>query len=75
MKHSEIFQEKSEVVLANKEQHLLAFTVSVGQKIEVLSETCIEAGNLLHGTGECCQKCEYKQRICYLVLLSAVRNM
>ena len=54
-----ILQIEGEVILANKEQYILAFKVSPSGNIEGMSEKCVEAENILHGTGE------YKWSRCY----------
>ena len=38
--------------MANKEQYLLAFTVSVSKDFKIISEICVQGENILHGTGE-----------------------
>ena len=51
-KNKSLFQVEGEIVLANKEQHILACTVTVLPDLKVTSETFVEGENILHGTGE-----------------------
>ena len=47
-----MLQIEGEVILANKEHYILAFKVTASGNVAVMSEKCVEAENILPGTGE-----------------------